>query len=283
MGSVAIVTDSTSDLTRQLAEDNQVSVMPLSVLHKEKVYRDGVDITPEAFYPLLESSEELPTTSQPTPASFACLYERLLQTSKEIISFHLSEKLSSTVQAARTAAANVARERIHVVDSGFLSYALTFQVLEAARLAKEGLSASKIVYLLSRLKEKTEMYFTVDTLHYLYKGGRIGKVSSLMGSILKIKPVVRIVDGEYIPFAKARNLHQALISMTDALARKYRGEKVMAAVGHGKAYDKGLMLMELARAKLNLACPPSFFEVGPVIGVHTGPGCVGIAVRPVTY
>jgi DegV family protein with EDD domain len=281
--SIAIVTDSTSDLSQTRAAEHGITVVPLHVTHQGRVYRDGLDITPEAFYPLLEGSDELPKTSQPTPEQFTEVYKPLVEQGKEVLSVHISGGLSSTVDSARSAAERLSNDRIHVVDSGFLSYGLAFQALEAARLAREGTDVGGILERVSLLKERTEMLFTLDTMHYLYKGGRIGKVASLMGSILGIKPVIRVENGVYVPAGKARSIRQALSSIVDFLSKRYRRQKVIVAVGHGRGEEYAAMLREMAVSRLNVAGKPLSFEVGPVIGVHTGPGTVGLAVRPAEY
>jgi DegV family protein with EDD domain len=241
-----------------------------------------VDITPEQFYPLLESSPELPKTSQPTPEQFTNVYQNLLTQGKEIISLHISSGLSSTFATAK-AAAEALSDKIHVVDSGFLSYGLAFQAVEAARLALDGKAAQHILERVSRLKEKTEMLFTLDTMEYLYKVGRIGRVSSLMGSLLGIKPVIRVEQGVYIPAGKSRSINKALSSIVEFLSRTFGRQKVVVAIGHGKGADYAAALQEMVTSAMNVAGKPLRFVVGPVIGVHTGPGTVGLAVRPLEY
>ncbi len=283
MDNIAIVTDSTSDLTRETADRNCIAVVPLSVIHVEKTYLDGVDITPATFYPLLKSSSQVPTTSQPAPAQFQEVYKRTLQTAAEIVSIHISSELSATAASARIAAESVAKDRIHVIDSGFVSYALGMQVLEAARLARDGSGAKEIVTRLGRIREKMELAFTLDTLHYLQKGGRIGRVSALLGTVLGIKPVIRIEHGHLVPAGKARGTKGALSSVVDLLDREYGEEKVTVAVGHAAAPGFAAMLAESVRAQLNVQGPVQSFEIGPVVGVHSGPGAAGVVVMPVEY
>ncbi len=283
MDDIAIVTDSTSDLTPHITNELGVTVVPLYVTHKGRVYRDGIDITPDAFYPILQESEDLPATSQPSPEEFSGVYKRLLNTHKAILSFHISGGLSSTVLAAKRAAENLARERIHVIDSKFLSYGLAFQVQEAVRLVKSGLNVKNILSRVSDLRHEIELVFTLDTMEYLYKGGRIGKVQSLMGSILGLKPIIRVDDGVYVAAGKSRGLKQAIRGISEFLANRYGRQKVSIAIGHGKGQEYADLLLGLASKVLNVTEQPEFFEVGPVIGVHTGPGTVGIAVRPVHY
>ena len=281
MGQIAIVTDSTSDLPRSEAAKYGIEIVPLSVIYQDKTYLDGVDITPDKFYPMLAEGPELPKTSQPSIGQFTEVYSRLLDEGSEVISVHISEKLSSTVMTALSAVEQMKSSRIHVVDSGFLSYALALQALAAARMAADGSSVQDILGRIALMRERTELMFTVDTLHYLHKGGRIGKVSSLLGQLLNIKPVIRVDDGEYVTAARTRSTKQSLATMNSLMADTFGSEKVQVAVGHGRGYESAMALLEMLQSSLNLAEPPVLFEVGPVIGVHTGPGTIGVAVCPV--
>jgi DegV family protein with EDD domain len=249
----------------------------------DKIYRDGVDITPGTFYPMLEGSDQLPTTSQPSPVQFQKAFEEALKWADEVVSIHISAQLSATSTSAQIAADGVAKDRIHIIDSGFVSYALALQVLEAARLAEDGATAAEIEENISRLKEKTEFAFTLDTLHYLQKGGRIGRVSALLGTMLGIKPVIKIAEGRLEPVGKARSLRLALQSVVDILAKRYGQERVIVAVGHGAGAEHAAMMLEMVSSALNVEGKPQPFEIGPVVGVHAGPGAVGVAVRPVQY
>lgn len=283
MNTVAIVTDSTCDIPREAAEKAGVTVVPLSVIHGDKVYHDGVDLTPATFYPLLKSSSVMPTTSQPSPAQFQEAYKKVLESASEIVSVHISAELSATSSSARMAAEAVGAERIHIVDSGFVSYALGMQALESVRLAKEGLSARQIVDRLSSVRSKMELVFTLDTLHYLQKGGRIGLASALLGTVLGIKPVLRIENGHLVPASKARGTKGALTSVVDLLVRRYGKERVMAAVGHAAAPENAAMLSDMVLDRLNVEGPVHTFEIGPVVGTHAGPGAAGVVVLPVDY
>lgn len=283
MNTVAIVTDSTCDIPREAAEKAGVTIVPLSVIHGDKAYLDGVDLTPATFYPLLKSSAVLPTTSQPAPAQFQEAYKRVLETASEIVSVHISAELSATSTSARMAAEAVGANRIHVVDSGFVSYALGMQALEAVRLAKEGRSARQIVDCLGRMRSKMELVFTLDTLHYVHKGGRIGLASALLGTVLGIKPVLRIEDGHLVPAGKARGTKGALNSVVDLLLSRYGKERVMVAVGHAAAPENASMLTDMVLDRLNIEEPVRSFEIGTVVGTHSGPGAAGVAVLPLNY
>ncbi len=282
MSDIAVVTDSTSDIGTELAKQLDITVIPLSIIYRGVVYKDGVDLTPSEFYPMLEEAGdgELPTSSQPSPQEFLDIYKPLIDSGKEILSFHISKGLSGTVDAAKMAASQLAPDRIHVVDTQSISFGIAGQAIEAARLAREGFSAQEILQKVSEIKDQSEVLFSLDTLYYLERGGRIGKVSSVVGSLLKIKPIVRVEDGIYVPLAKVRSMKQAISGMVEFLQGKFKKNKVSIAVGHGQGLEYAQSLLELALEKLNVKDRPSLFEVGPVIGVHTGPGTVGIYARP---
>lgn len=282
MSDIAVVTDSTSDIGTELAKQLDITVIPLSIIYRGVVYKDGVDLTPSKFYPMLEEAGdgELPTSSQPSPQEFLDIYKPLIDSGKEILSFHISKGLSGTVDAAKMAASQLAPDRIHVVDTQSISFGIAGQAIEAARLAREGFSAQEILQKVSEIKDQSEVLFSLDTLYYLERGGRIGKVSSVVGSLLKIKPIVRVEDGIYVPLAKVRSMKQAISGMVEFLQGKFKKNRVSIAVGHGQGLEYAQSLLELALEKLNVKDRPSLFEVGPVIGVHTGPGTVGIYARP---
>lgn len=274
---IAIVTDSTADLPPRRAQELGITIIPLTINFGLEQYRDGVDITSEDFYPLLAASPTLPTSSQPSPAAFKAVYEKLLAEYDSIISIHISSGLSGTINAALTAKEMVAGE-IHVVDSKSVSLGIGLIVLEAREMVEQGLAANEIVAQLDRVCQNTEVLFTLDTLEYLHKGGRIGKVAAVMGSLLNIKPIVRVVDGIYIPAGKARRQEQALQEIVNQFKNLARGRKIKRlVVAHGAAEPAAARLANKLYQALNQE-PEMLMAVGPVIGVHTGPGTVGAAM-----
>jgi len=274
---IKIVTDSTADLPEDFIKKHEITVVPLHVNFPEKTYLDGVDIHPHEFYNLLEKSEEiLPKTSTPSVNDFLKTYQNLLQEGYEILSVHISSGLSSTASMAEKAA-SMLNGKIHVFDSKSISLGIGLQVLTALEMVKNNFSFETIIEKLNETRRRTEVFFSLDTLHYLEKGGRIGKVSALLGTILKIKPIIRVVDGIYVPLDKARNQKQAVSKIYDNMV-KILGERIPGhiAVAHGAAEDAAKtlckMLEEKYEQKIDL-----FSETGPVIGVHTGPGAIGVA------
>lgn len=277
MKKIALVTDSTADLTQQLVEQWNIFVMPLKVIFGNRQYLDG-ELTSEKFYSMLAQEVELPTTSQPCPEDFASLYERVLQQHDQLISIHISAGLSGTLNAAHLAAEKFGG-RVHLVDSRSISLGIGQLVLDTARAIKEGLDVQAILARINSVREKMETIFTLDTLEYLHKGGRIGKVQGLLGSLLNIKPVIRVnEEGVYVPCAKTRSRDKALAEIVRTLEQAANGRAVqMLAVAHGAARDAALQLQERLEAVFNVKAA-MFTQVGPVIGVHTGPGTVGASV-----
>jgi DegV family protein with EDD domain len=248
------------------------------LLFGEQELYDG-EISSEEFYKRLTNAQELPKTSQPSPEDFIRLYSKLLEEYQEIISIHISSGLSGTFNAARLAKEKL-KGKIHLVDSKTISLGIGMMILEATRLIREGLDADNILDKLSKARTNIETLFTLDTLEYLQKGGRIGKVHSIMGTFLNIKPIVRVGDeGIYHTYGKARSQERALKSIVQAFQDLSKGrEGLRFGVAHGAAQQAGTYLKEKLENALQI--PASIFtQVGPVIGVHTGPGTVGAVIQ----
>ncbi len=278
MKRIALVTDSTADLPKKLQEECHTHIIPLKVLFGEEEFYDG-EVTSEEFYQRLDKSPELPKTSQPSPEEFFKLYSRLLEEYQEIISIHISSGLSGTFNAARLAKEKI-KGRIHLVDSKTISLGVGMIIQETARLIRDGLDSVHIIEKITKARMNVETLFTLNTLEYLQKGGRIGKVQSIMGSFLNIKPVIRVGDdGIYHSYAKARSQEKALKSILEAFRELSGGRKfVRLGVAHGAATEAGHFLKEAMENAFQI--PASIFtQVGPVIGVHTGPGTIGAAVQ----
>jgi len=276
---ICLVTDSTADLTPLQAQELQATVQPLYVVWGDKMYRDGIDITPDAFYTQLKASSTSPTTSQPSPGEFMELYNGLFaQGCETIISLHISASLSGTCQAARQATEQMPDKDIRVVDSRSISIGIGLQVRAAAAAMAEGRSIDEILAAIDVCRRNHELLFTLNTLEYLARGGGIGKAKSLLGSLLNIKPIIRVDDGAYVDAGKARSQKQALTQIVGLFQELAQGRRVKRmAVGAGAAEEAGQILKgELAKA---FGIEPALSHVGPVVGVHTGPGTVGAAVE----
>lgn len=278
MKRIALVTDSTADLTEEVKKDFDIHVIPLKVRFGEKEYCDG-ELSSNEFYGRLMEEEILPKTSQPTPEEFSRLYSKLLEEYQEVISVHISSALSGTFNAANLAKEKF-KEKIHLVDSKTISLGAGLMVMEVARNIKEGYDARWILDNLKKARENIETLFTLNTLEYLQKGGRIGRVQGFMGSLLNIKPIIRVGDdGVYHTYGKAHSQKKAIENVVQACQDLTKGRKaIRLVVAHGAAQKAGIYLKEALEHAFQL--PTTVFtQVGPVIGVHTGPGTVGAAIQ----
>ncbi len=278
MKKIALVTDSTADLTPELIEQYDIKTIPLNINFGDETIKDN-QITPAEFYSRLETSPTLPKTSQPSPEEFGELYNKLLEDYQEIISIHISSALSGTVNSARLAKEKIDGP-IHIVDTKNISLGAAFMVLEAGEFIQKNLKTTEILQHLQKTRNKIETVFTLNTMEYLYKGGRIGKVSSLLGSALNIKPVIRVnEEGIYVPHGKTRSQKKALEKIAAFFEEKTSAQKIKRiAVAHGEGLQAAEYLGKILSAQLSKKID-IFTQVGPIIGVHTGPGTVGAAIQ----
>lgn len=282
MAKIAIVTDSTADLPPHLYSEYGVTVVPLLVHFGDEVYRDGVDLSSEGFYAKLTSSNVLPRTSQPSPHDFQVVYEDLVSRSDGVVSIHLSSKLSGTYQSAVIAAGTLKGAPVRVIDGRLASAATGLLVLEAARMAKAGAGIDDIVARVEHLIGEMKVFFTVDTLEYLEKNGRIGKATAFLGTLLSIRPLLWIDDGEVAPYEKVRGSRQKILARLVAVAKEHApaGKKLRAAVIHAVSPDEAASLKDILEREF--MCDEILVAtIGPVIGSHTGPGTIAIAFHPV--
>lgn len=278
MKRIALVTDSTIDFTEEMVKEHDVHIIPLKILFGEKEYLDG-EMKSDEFYQKLDQAKELPKTSQPSPEEFSKLYTRLLEEYQEIISIHISSELSGTLNSARLAAERL-KTKIHLIDTKTISLGVGMMMLEASKYIKEGLEAIHIVEKLAQIRSNVETLFTLNTLEYLQKGGRIGRVQGIMGQFFNIKPVIRVGDdGVYHTLGKARSQEKALKSIVESYKEFAKGRKfIRFGVAHGAAHEAGLYLKEAMENAFGMQSA-IFTQVGPVIGVHTGPGTIGAAMQ----
>lgn len=272
MKKIKIVTDSTVDLSKQELEKYNIEIVPLTIQISGKSYVDGVDITPSEFIKMMNLSEELPKSSQPSAGVFLEVFNRLGEDGSEILSIHLTKELSGTVQTA-TSAAKMSNSNVTVVDSGFISKGLAFQVLEAAKMAQEGKSMQEILTRLDGIRNQTKLFIVVDTLENLIKGGRIGRGTGLIGSLLKIKPIASLDDGIYTPVAKVRSHAQAVKFLAKQFAEDTMG-KTIKAVGLTHAGGMGLAT-QLKAAISDIYHDFEIEYTTPIVSTHTGAGAIG--------
>jgi len=274
---VKIVTDSTADLPRQLVQELGITVVPVYLRFGEKAYRDGVDISHDEFYQKLERSSVHPTTSQPTPADFANVYDRLSKETDEIVSIQVTSKLSGTyssaLQGREMAGAGC---RIEVVDSLSVSMGLGLIVVAAARAAKAGEVLERVTEEIKQAIPSIRLLGVFDTLKYLLLGGRIGKAKALLGSALNVKPLIVMRDGELVPAGLARTRSKGIERLFDMVKNALSIQEL--AIVHSTTPDEASSLKErvasiFAREQVHIA------RLGPGLGVHAGPGTLILALR----
>lgn len=273
---VRVVTDSTSDLTPRLANDLGISVVPLSVIFGTESFKEGVQIGHDLFYDRLIRGKIHPSTSAPSVGDFLEVYKPLIDGKHDIISIHLSSKLSATYNNACQAAQQLADAGagITVIDSLSVSFGLTFLSAAAARAAKEGAQVSDIVATVQSMIPRIRILVTLDTLEYVRRGGRIGRARAFLGAMLRVKPILSIRDGELHPEERVRTRRAALDRMLQ-IATSYRVKE--AAVGYTTSPQDAEEMKTRLAAELK-GVPVAVARLGPVIGVHGGPGVLGIGV-----
>ncbi|MBO8162342.1 MAG: DegV family protein [Brevibacillus sp.] len=279
MKPIVILTDSAADIGESYRQPLGIEMVPLKVMFGEDSYLDGVTIRAEDFYVKLKNSAVVPTTSQPSPAEFAEKYKEIVDrhgSDVQIIGIFLSAVLSGTYQSAVIAKSMLDGDiDITLIDSRKASFAHGIVAVEAARAVQAGKSKQQVLDLIARLLDEIQVYFMVDTLEYLQKGGRIGKASALLGSLLNIKPILTLdSSGTVAPFERVRGSKKALNRMLEELKAYAKEDPVKVAVVHADSRDAASALME--RIKTEFRVTESFVtDIGPVIGTHAGPGTMG--------
>jgi DegV family protein with EDD domain len=276
MSKIAIVTDSSAYLPADLVARYGIHVMPLKVAFGQTVYRDCIDITEEEFYRKLAQAKELPITSQPSAGEFLALYQEMAREAQGILSVHISGALSGTYNSALAAREMLPDVPIEVVDSRSTSMGLGFLVLAAAQAAEEGKSLAEIATLTRDLVPRLNVIFVLDTLKYLQKGGRIGGAQALMGSMLAIKPLLHLYEGRVEPLEKVRSKGKAVERLVEVMAERLQGRPAHVAILHSAIPQEAEALRAQITARFT-CCELLFSGVSPVIGTHTGPGCLGLA------
>ncbi|MBZ2020761.1 DegV family protein [Streptococcus sanguinis] len=275
MTNIKIVTDSSITIEPEVAKELDITIVPLSVMVDGVVYSDA-DLEEGEFLRLMKSSRNLPKTSQPPVGVFADVFERLAENGAQIISIHMSHALSGTVEAARQGA-TLANADVTVVDSSFTDQAMKFQVTEAAKLAKEGASLEEILTKIEEVKEKTELYIGLSTLENLVKGGRIGRVSGLISSLLNIRVIMQMKDHQLEPIVKGRGA-KTFKKWLDDLTASLQNKQVAEI---GISYAGGPELAQEMKESLQpyVKKPISVLETGSIIQTHTGENAWAVLIR----
>ncbi len=278
---LAIVTDSVACLPKEQVEKYGIEVVPVQVIFEDKTYRDGIDLTPSQFYALLRQAKKLPTTAASLPGPALEAYHKASQRASTILCITLSAKLSGMFNSA-IMAAEMAKETLHnvvikVIDSETAAAAEGFVVLAAAQAAALGESLTEVSEVAKNTIKRVNLFVALDTLYYLVKGGRAPKVAALASSLLKIKPIITVSQGEVRPVANSRTTLGAMKRMLKLMEEKIVKELPLhVAVMHADALDKAIALRDEISSRFD--CAELFItEFTPVMGAHTGPGLVGIA------
>ncbi|MEE2881277.1 MAG: DegV family protein [Chloroflexota bacterium] len=273
---IKIVIDSTADMPSALVQEYGITVVPLNVHFGTEVFRDSIEISPDEFYKRLASSPKLPTTSQPTVGDFLEVYQELSNTTDEIVSIHVSDKLSGTLNSANQAKGQyTGKARIEIVDSEHVSMGLGMVAIAASKAAQGGASIEDVVKEAKQTISKVQFVGLVDTLEYLEKGGRIGKAQALVGSILRLKPLLTVKNGEVHPLEKIRTRSKGIDRLCDIVKEHAPLESL--AVVYTTTPDDAAQLADRLRPLVPSGDIP-ISQVGPVVGTHAGPGVLGISL-----
>ena len=275
MTKIKIVTDSSVTIEPEVAKELDITIVPLSVMVDGVVYSDA-DLAEGEFLRLMQSSRNLPKTSQPPVGVFADVFEHLAEDGAQIISIHMSHALSGTVEAARQGA-TLANADVTVVDSSFTDQAMKFQITEAAKMAKEGASLEEILAKIEEVKEKTELYIGLSTLENLVKGGRIGRVSGLISSLLNIRVIMQMKDHQLEPIVKGRGA-KTFKKWLDDLTASLQNKQV-AEIGISYAGSPELALEMKESLQPYVKKPISVLETGSIIQTHTGENAWAVLIR----
>lgn len=275
MGKVALITDSTAYIPKELREEKNIFMIPLNIVFGQESYKEELDITTEEFYEEMKIREELPKTSQPAIGLFEEMYTKLSKDYDEIIVITLSSGISGTFQTAVSAATMVEDVKIHVFDSEISCIVQGFYVLKAAEMASKDADIGDIIKALQEMKKSTRAYFMVDDLSHLHRGGRLNDAQLFVGSLLKIKPVLHFSNKVIVPYKKVRTEKKAINLILDLLDDEAKDVPLNITVIHANRLEKGELLATNLREKYpNSSVSVSYF--GPVIGTHLGEGSLGV-------
>ena len=279
MSKLAIVTDSTAYLPGNLVKENNLTITPQVLIWGEETLQDGVDIQPDEFYSRLRTAKVMPSTSQVSPATMKSTFEGLIEKGNNVLGVFISSKLSGTIQSALQAKDMMesAGEKITIMNSNSTAMAMGFQVLAAARAIEDGATLEDVMSIIEKARDNTGVYFAVDTLEFLHRGGRIGGAQRFLGTALNMKPVLAVQDGRVEAVERIRTKRKALDRVIEIVTEQVQGKNnIRLATLHANAAEEAKDLLERAAQQLG-PVETIFSEVSPVIGTHAGPGTVGLA------
>jgi DegV family protein with EDD domain len=279
MSKFALVTDSTAYIPPELMKGHDITIVPLILLWGNDTYYDGVDIRPGEFYKRLKTAKIMPSTSQATPATMQSVFQSLADRGLDVLGIFISSKLSGTMQSAIQAreAMGAAGEKVTLVDSQSTAMALGFQVLDAARAMEAGASLKECAAIAEKAHTRTGVFFAVDTLEFLHRGGRIGGAQRFIGSALNLKPVLALREGRVEAVERIRTKSKAHQRIVELVAEQVKGKKnIRLATLQANAVDDARAMLDQASHELN-PVEAVLAELSPVVGTHAGPGTVGLA------
>ena len=281
MNRVAIVTDSTTAIPKELAEAQKLTIVPLSVNWDGQTYLENIDITAEEFYTRLSQSKTMPTTSQPSAGAFQEVYKKLLDQGYDILSMVLSSKLSGTWDSAIQGAEGLPKERIEVLNSFQASSPLAIMALMVSDAALKGASLQECKALAINISERIQTYFVVDTLEFLHRGGRIGGAARFLGTALNLKPILKLQNGAVQPYEKVRTTKKAVNRVLDIIEKDLGKNKTIEYFSVLTANAPKMTEEIAAQARQKFKIRNEYLsEVSAVIGTHVGPGAIGIVYLP---
>ncbi|HEY7017356.1 MAG TPA: DegV family protein [Gaiellaceae bacterium] len=271
----AIVVDSTADFPEAPERFPNWRVVPLYVRFGDESYRDYVELEPEAFYARLRTATATPSTSQPTPGDFLAAYEEL-DGYERILSVHIAGKLSGTIESARAAARELGGDRVRTIDSESASAAIAMLGLAIQRRLEQGTTDDEVDALVGRYRSGAGLLFTVETLEYLARGGRIGRARAWAGELLNIKPILSIREGEVLPVKRVRGNRKAFLEFESTFESSTSDRpSLRVGIAHAEALERAEALRKMVRATRPSAEIEVVTALGPVVGAHAGPGTVG--------
>jgi DegV family protein with EDD domain len=278
MAKVGIVTDSTAYIPKDIIQKYNIEVAPAVVVWSGEEFEDGVDIQPSEFYSRLESAQEMPTTSQPSPVAVKEACERLLAKGyDEILGIFLSEKLSGTIASARQAKEMMAGTTFEIVDTKSTSMGEGWQIIAVARAVERGVSLAECKEIAENLLDNTGLVFMVDTLEFLRRGGRMGGAQAFIGTALNFKPILELQDGAIEAVERVRTHKKAVKRLISFVEERINGrEPVYLAALHANVADEARRVLDMASERIN-PVETILSEISPAVGTHTGPGTLGLA------
>jgi len=279
MSKIAIVTDSTAYLPKELVQKHNLTITPLVVIWDGETFEDGIDIQPSQFYTRLKTAKVMPSTSQATPAAMIAAFESLIAKDYEVLGIFISNKLSGTIASAIQAKDLMEKgaDKVTIFDSESTAMAMGFQVLAVANAIADGANLDDALALAEKARKNSGVFFAVDTLEFLHRGGRIGGAQRFLGTALNMKPVLTIQDGSIAAVERVRTKTKVHNRVLELVAEQVQGkDNIRIATLSANAEPDAKALLESATQQLDPA-EAIFTEISPVLGTHTGPGTVGLA------